>query len=554
MSKPLAAAGCLLTSLTILPTAQAQCHTQQLTASDAADIDVFGWSLDLDGDVAALGAIGNDDACIADPNCNSGSVYIFRRAAGVWTEEAKLTCSDAVTKDEFGHDVAISGDRVLVGAHMKDSGAVYSFAFDGNNWIEEQKLVGSGTQATFHFGHSVEQDGGVAVIGTMRDDHQGFESGSAYVFERQGGAWVERAKLVASDAASGDRYGRSCGIQGDYIAVGAHLHDGVGADSGAAYVYERDDNGTAGNPSDDTWPEVAALVPADTEAGMKFGRCVDFSGNVLIVGAEFGKSAGVATGAAYIYFRSGGTWIEVQKLVPSDGQAGDAFGISVALEGVYALVGARAADANGADSGAVYVFTRTPAGYIQTGKLLGPDSVAGDQLGHETGVQVAGSTALISSRFSAASGAFFGGSAYAFDLDDCLGTSYCDVTPNSAGPGAEIRAAGIQSISGNDFTLISAGAIPNKVGLFFYGPNQIDIPLGNGKLCVGGVVRLNPPILADGAGTAVRPVDFTVFPAGSGANQITAGTTWNFQHWFRDQAAGPGQFNLSDGVSCTFIP
>lgn len=532
----------------------AQCFEQQLLAGDPEALDAFGWGMDIEGDLMAVGAIGGDDACIGNPNCNSGAVYVFRRIAGVWTQEAKLTASDAEIDDEFGQDVAISGDRILIGAHKREEGAAYVFLHDGNSWVEEQKLVGSGLSNNFHFGHSVSLDGDVALIGTMRDNTQGDETGAAFVFVRIGGVWVEQAKLLASDAAAGDRYGRSCDLQGDYIAIGGHLHDGVGADSGSAYVYERDDNGTPGDLSDDTWPEAAVLVPGDIVPGMKFGRCVDFTGDILIVGAEFGEDGGVATGAAYIYFRNGaGNWIQVQKLLPSNGADGDQFGISVALDGEYALIGSRSADEAGAASGAIYVFSRTPGGYFETAILTGPDSAPGDRLGDETGVQISGVTAAFTSRFSAAA-ANVGGTAYLFQLNDCLGTNYCDLSPNSAGPGASIRTAGLASISQNDFTLISTDAIPNKVGLFFYGPNQINVPLGDGRLCVGGVVRLNPPVVTDGSGTATRVVDLTTAPAGAGPNQITAGSTWNFQHWLRDPDAMGSGFTLSNGVEVSFIP
>jgi len=540
--------------LVTAPVAGAQCFEQQLNASDAADTDVLGWCLDLDGDLFAAGAIGDDPACPLDPNCNSGSVYVFRRAGGVWSEEAKLANSDGAFGDQFGHDVAVSGDRVLVGAHLKEAGAAYVYRFDGASWSEEQKLLGSGIQNQFHFGHSVALDGEVALVGTMRDDHQGFETGSAYVFEYDGASWVERAKLVAGDAAMGDRYGRSCDLDGDVVAIGAHLHDDLvaGADAGAAYVYERDDAGTPNDPSDDTWPEAAALRASDAIPGMVFGRSVDLSGDVLLVGAEFAQNgSAVDTGAAYLFFRTGSGWTEVQKLVASDGLSQDRFGISVSLDGIYALVGARGVDGN---AGAVYVFTRTASGYIETGKLQGPNTASGDQLGHETGVQVSGTTAVIGARFNAAA-VPGGGTVYTYSLDDCLGTAECAGDPNSAGPGAVIEASGIEAVTVGDFTLTATGGIPNKVGLFFYGPNANDVPLGNGRLCIGGgIARLNPAGFADGAGVAVRAIDFGVAPAGSGPNAITPGSTWRFQYWYRDPAAGGAAFNLSNATAVTFLP
>lgn len=544
----------LFVSLLVTSTAQAQCETQVLFASDATAGDAFGYGADLEGDLLALGAIGQDVACPTNPLCQSGAVYMFRRTAGVWAEEAKLSHSDGAARDEFGHDIAISGNRVIIGAHKKGTGAAYVYTYDGATWGDERKLLGTGLLDNFHFGHSVGMDGDVAVIGTMRDNHAGFETGSAFVFRYMGGTWVEQAKLTGSNSALGDRFGRSSDLDGDYIAIGAHLHDGVGADSGSAYVFERDDNGTPGDFSDDTWPEVAALTPSDPEAGGYFGRSVDINGNIMIVGSSLSSTGGVQMGAAYIFFRGGGGWVQVQKLVPSDGVHESRFGISVSLDGNYAIIGASGDDDAGNNSGASYIFTRTPAGYFETGKLVGSSVGAEDQSGNETGVHVEGTTALYTARFNSVGGQF-AGSAYIYELADCLGNNYCSTSPNSVGSGAVMHPAGLQSIGDNTFTLVSSGAIPNKVGLFFYGPNQIDVPLGDGRLCVGGVVRLNPPTVTDGAGVATRHVDFTTPPAGSGPSQITAGSTWNFQHWYRDpDFIGGTGFNLSDAVEVSFIP
>ncbi|MFT7669267.1 MAG: hypothetical protein ACI8X5_001967 [Planctomycetota bacterium] len=531
-----------------------QCQIQHLVAGDPDALDVFGWGMDLSADRMAVGAIGADEACPTNPMCNSGAVYMYKRNGDSWTFDGKIVNPAGALEDEFGHDLSISGDSVLVSAHKEGSGAAYIYTFDGLSWIQEARLEGTGLLNNFHFGHSLTLRGDTAVVGAMRDEGQGFETGSAFVFNKIGGVWTETHKLEASDAAMGDRFGRSSAMEGDVIALASHLHDGIGADSGAVYVYERDDNGTPGDILDDTWPEVAALTASDTEAGLLFGRSVAISGNVMIIGAENGGLNGVMGGCAYIFFRSGNGWVEVEKIAPDDAAAGDRFGISASINGDYALIGAVFDDDLGNNAGAVYVFTRTPSGYFQTGKIYGSDTEAGDQLGHENGVHVVDGTAIISGRFSDAGGANGTGSTYVFDLDDCLGNNYCDITPNSAGPGAEIRAAGLQSISDNTFSVISSGCIPNKIGIFFYGQNHINVPLGNGRLCIGGVARLNPPVIADASGVATRQVDFTVFPAGSGAFQITVGSTWSFQHWFRDTDAGGAGFTFSNGVEVTFIP
>jgi|GEM_PF-1856735 len=134
--------------------------------------------------------------------------------------------------------------------------------------------------------------------------------------------------------------------------------------------------------------------------------------------------------------------------------------------------------------------------------------------------------------------------------------NYCSTAPNSVGPGAQISFSGTPSIAANDFTLQSTGSPGGVMGLYYYGPAQIDLPFGDGHRCVGGSIhRLGPPVAADGAGNASRLLDFTSGSPASGPGAITATSTWNFQWWYRD-GSGPGGngFNLSDGLWVTFAP
>jgi len=133
---------------------------------------------------------------------------------------------------------------------------------------------------------------------------------------------------------------------------------------------------------------------------------------------------------------------------------------------------------------------------------------------------------------------------------------YCSAKPNSTGGPAAIGSAGTASVIGNDFYLEVFGAPPNRLGLFYYGPDQVQVPLGDGYRCVGGAsFRLTPPILIDAFGIASRKLDFNEGPPASGASAIRPGSTWNFQFWYRDPA-GPGGtgYNLSDGLSVKFCP
>ena len=133
----------------------------KLTAADPAPDDWFGRSVAIDGQTAVVGSVGDDNV-----GTDSGSAYVFTRSGATWTQEAKLTASDAAGSDNFGFSVAVSGDT--------------------------------------------------AVVGAFGDDDRGLNSGSAYVFTRTGTTWTQQAKLTASDGAQFDNFGRAVhfGLEG----------------------------------------------------------------------------------------------------------------------------------------------------------------------------------------------------------------------------------------------------------------------------------------------------------------------------------------------------
>lgn len=135
-------------------------------------------------------------------------------------------------------------------------------------------------------------------------------------------------------------------------------------------------------------------------------------------------------------------------------------------------------------------------------------------------------------------------------------SNYCMTSPNSVGPGALISWTGTTSIFDNVFVVTASGLPPNEFALFFYGPEQFRLPYGNGFLCVApgalGLFRLNPPTTASGAGFVSRSVDFGNPPETGGT--VVSGSTWNFQNWYRDPAAGGAFVNFSDALSVTFSP
>ncbi|MFT7669548.1 MAG: hypothetical protein ACI8X5_002253 [Planctomycetota bacterium] len=117
---------------------------------------------------------------------------------------------------------------------------------------------------------------------------------------------------------------------------------------------------------------------------------------------------------------------------------------------------------------------------------------------------------------------------------------YCGTSPNTVGTGATIGSSGSTGIGEGTFTLHASGIPADNFGLFFYGAGQNLAPLGEGTLCISSpFTRLNVQ-QANGAGEVDQLLNLT--------SPLDAGTTWNFQFWYRDPAGGPVGFNLSDAL------
>ena len=381
-----------------------QVPLSKLTASVPGDNDEFGYSVAIDGNTAIVGAPGDDHG--------QGAAYVFVRTAGVWGEPIKLTASDAAANDEFGASVAVDEDIVVVGAHRDDdngdnSGSAYVFTkpTDGP-WAPTNtsaKLTSADGVANDEFGASVALDGDTVVVGGHQHDVNGeADAGAAYVFNRDmNGLWgdtpavgthrIQTAKLTATDGAAGHRVGISVAVAGNTVVAGAHqykAHDNEG--SGGVYVFTK-----TGNAWDDT--ETALLTAADGASNDEFGISVaidvDTTTNVatVLVGAhqpdyDVGSETIQRPGAAYAFSRdsNSGKWSQEAKLIAPDGDAGDGFGFSVAVEGDRAVVGAYLdnRDAVVTSSGSIYVFTKQSGVWGETLNIGAPNTGIGDWFGH----------------------------------------------------------------------------------------------------------------------------------------------------------------------------
>ena len=373
------------------PLALVALQQASLTATGGVAGDSFGYSVAIDGDTAVVGAY---NATMVGTTAGDGAAYVFTRTGTTWTPQQTLTASDAAAGDQFGVSVAISGDTVLVGAGHATvggnagAGAAYVFTRTGTTWTQQQKLTASDAAAGDQFGHAVALDGDTALVGAnFKLVGTYAHAGVAYVFTRTGTTWTPQQELTADDAAAMDMFGTSVALDGDTALVGAEFKlVGTYTHAGAAYVFTR---------SGAVWTQQQALTAgSDAAAGDLFGSSVALSGDTALVGAAKKTVNGSSiAGAAYVFTSSGTTWTQQAKLTASDAGANDQFGQAVALDGDTALVGAPGKTVGGSGGvGAAYVFTRSGTAWTQQWRMVASDGAASDSFG--TSVALSEGTAL----------------------------------------------------------------------------------------------------------------------------------------------------------------
>ncbi len=395
--------------------------TQQayLKASNPGFEDEFGRVIAISGNTIVIGVPMEDSTVTGINNTpndlgnNSGAAYVFVRNGTTWSQQAFLKASNTGNVDRFGIAVAISGDTIIVGApgeasgagnpngtiddnSVSFSGAAYVFVRSGTTWTQQAFLKASNLGAFDNFGNSVAIDGQTAIVGAIgeasnspgvngnQSNNAASASGAAYVFVRSGTVWSQQAYLKASNTESGDEFASAMALSGDTAVIAASREDsnatGVNGDqtnnsansSGAAYVFTR--SGTS-------WSQQAYLKASNTRANATFATSVAIDGNVIVVGSQSESSGAVgingdqsnttkpASGAAYVFLRSGTSWAQLDYLKASNTQISYNFGNSVAIVGNTVVVGSpnEASNSSGINgnqtntsagsSGAAYAFT-----------------------------------------------------------------------------------------------------------------------------------------------------------------------------------------------------
>ncbi|QDV50075.1 Calx-beta domain-containing protein [Gimesia fumaroli] len=352
----------------------------------------FGSSVAIEGDTIVVGA----ESAYVDTT-NRGLVFIYTRSGSDWKTVAPLVetldVSGTYNTSYFGSAVSIYQDTIVVGARSDHSvvsagGAAYIFEKNGLDWStpDIRQLTSSDLDQNDFFGAAVSIQDNLIVVGAPKDNTSSVDSGSAYVFTKNGADWITNApveaKLTASDASSYDYFGYSVTTNGVDVAVGAHQTDDFGYGTGSAYLY---------SPNGSDWTTLAPTEIEFTGQAQDdyFGSSVALGSDRLVVGSIGGGDHGTV----HVFSQSNSVWDpgtvnESILTITSNQTQHENLGDAVAISGDTIVAGAPNIDFDGAGSGAAYVFQDTGAeNWIQRSEV-GPDQVttahnAGDAIGKD---------------------------------------------------------------------------------------------------------------------------------------------------------------------------
>lgn len=323
-------------------------ETSKIVSSDIQAGDFFGYDVATDGDYAF----------ISTPVIDSykGAVYVFKNIAGTWTEVQKLMASDAEDFDYFGYSVDIQGDYAIIGAYgdddvASDAGVAYIFKNISGTWTEVQKIEAPNGDTDDHFGISVGIYGDYAIVGAPDSTYNSVNSGSAYVFKNISGTWTNTQQIISSDVALGDHFGNAVSIFNDKLVVGANYKTDAATWIGAAYIFHNNSG---------TWEENLKISPPfDNQDYMHFGSALQIYENRLIIGAYGNVSfTPYVAGSAYVfdYINTSNSWAYTSKLISTNNDTDDVFGYAVSISNQHILVGAQMSDIVDDNAGALYGF------------------------------------------------------------------------------------------------------------------------------------------------------------------------------------------------------
>ncbi|MEM7334835.1 MAG: hypothetical protein AAF490_22350 [Chloroflexota bacterium] len=370
----------------------------ELTPPNGEKNDFFGYAVDVDGNTAVIGAFSEDTEGII----KSGAAYVYNKEGGEWLLITKLVPQTLNQYGRFGLSVAIDGDSIAIGScpNANDGntspGTVIMFEKMNGSWTEIQTLIAADREPEDCFGWAIDMDENRLIVGARNAPKGTTENvGAAYLFEQFAFDWKEVHKFSISASDDQTHFGNDVAIDGNNVIVGAHW--GGTDNRGIAYIYTEGSNGS--------WYTEGTLKSGyegsvDTHTWDRFGFSVDIEGDTAVVGAPYHDGDDPENnneGRVFVYklnnFDIIPTWNLAYELSASDARENDLFGTAVQIDNGQIVVGSHFADVLTpfdtemvVDAGALYLYWDSNNGPVLIEKIINSSAAANDQLGFFNGV------------------------------------------------------------------------------------------------------------------------------------------------------------------------
>ncbi|QDV05547.1 hypothetical protein Poly30_10450 [Planctomycetes bacterium Poly30] len=514
----------------------------QITAPGAAAGERLGDQISL-APGWLCGGIPNRDLSFT----RAGVALVWPRQSGSYGTPVSLESPTPTANGGFGLACALSGTGELVVSERRFQVPGASSLGAVHHYVEQAGTwistgpVANPGASNDGFGQSVAYDGDLMVVGAPLAGPQPGLQGVAHVFQRTTGGWTLLSTLDAGAGGNLEQFGWSVAVQGRRVLVGAPRHLDAGALRGAAYFFEE-----VGG----VWTRVLRVVPDATSGDRYCGVSVAMDGNTAVIGATQTNQVG----AVYHYERAGGAWSEIERLQPGNLGANATFGHSVAVRGDQLVVGAYQDTAAGLLAGSAWTFERVGGSFVPRARLVQSSPPAFH--GFSVALDGAGEYVVGQPIGTPAGGPSASGILRWYRPEPEIGASYCTAVNHSGGLAGQISALGSAVAASNSTTLVAHDLPSNAFGFFITSRTQgmVAQPGGSqGVLCLGGAIGryVGPGQIANSGSlrTFQLDLDLSAMPTPNGLVPALAGETWNFQAWHRDLVGGSVTSNFTGAVS-----
>ena len=259
--------------------------------------------------------------------------------------------------DSYGNAVALDGDNALIATRENDGGNIYVYRKENDQWRFKYRLFEEFSESFDAYGAAMDIEGDQAIIGAPGGENF---AGIIYTYQLQDEVWVRTDSITASDIdGDNNQFGYSIDIDENYAFIGAITENDAGTSNGAVYVFQKEE---------DRWVEKIKLLPDSDpifDIGLNFGIAVAIDGDYALIGTNSALLDDSPPAEVYAYKRDGDMWNKIGLLIGTEREENDRFGVSISMDEGYAAIASRASEQ-------VHIFKREGDDWVEKEILRSP--------------------------------------------------------------------------------------------------------------------------------------------------------------------------------------